>query len=122
MCKHAEGHGKHQAGAVETGVAEARFQFPAAPYNLTLQISNRAFVQADFAPTKDAPSNNAPRYTFRGEVPISALDFADLEVLLRNFAEWGRGHSQRRPEAQPLEQTVAFRTLKRMLPTELHTQ
>jgi hypothetical protein len=119
MCLFADGYGKHHVGVIGPQTVEVRFQFPRAPYNLSLKISDKGIVQANFIPNDPIGNPAAPQYSFAGELAPPALDFNDLQALLRSFGEWGRDHSQKKANVQPLEELPAFKTLKKMLPDDL---
>lgn len=117
-CAHADGYGKHQVAALAPGRAEARLQFPNAPYDMIVHISGEEVVQVDFIPKSSAANSGSPLYSFAGGFSLANGDVGAIESLLKDFAEWGKEHSRPGTAKKPLEETEAFAGFRRMLPTE----
>lgn len=119
VCEHAGGYGKHHLAALERGVAEARLQFPAAPYDLVLRFQGKVITQANFIPKASPDGNESSSYTLIGAFDLAGSDVSELESLLIDFAKWGGDSSRKIVGTPPLEETLAFKALKRLLPTHV---
>ena len=118
VCEHARGHGKHHAGVVASGTVEARLQFPAAPYDLVLRFNDAVITQAEFIPRAGTDLTVNRHHSFVGHHDMTIGHEVDLESALTDFAKWGRDHSHKKEGIPPLEETLVFQALKRLLPDE----
>ena len=114
-CEYAGGHGIHHAGVPKNGTAEIRLQFPEAPYNLTLYVEDEMLVKASFEPTPVINGALQRVYHFSGRLNVKQCGEGQIESFNADFARWGKEHSQKKPNIEPLEETVAFSVLKKVL-------